>query len=471
MVRLLHYSDIENVYDNPVRAGRLAGLLQTLDGPDALVAGTGDNTAPGVLSMVERGRQSLDFFHSVDADLETFGNHDFDWGLESTRGIVRDSPQTWVTANVFDGENLFAAEEGTVPWTVETIGGDSAAGDSADGASAGDDGTETVGFVGVTDPATNSINPDAADLTLSDPIDAVEGAVAELRARDVDHVVVLSHLGAGDDNLAASVDADVILGGHVHTERCERVAGTLITRPGVNGHAIWEVHLRDGEPEAVRHDPDDADPDLELVSSLEGRIEAAGLDETVGVAEEPFVRDEESIFGGESRIGNLVADAYRWDIGADVGLMNSGGIRTGPPLVGEVAIADLISVLPFEERVVEVELTGAELIEVLRQSAGAAVDFGEPEWWHGHISGAEIVWDDETGELRETRVDGEPIAPDGIYTVATSDYLLHSDHEFPSMSQRHRIGEGGIQHEVLAGYIREHGLDVRVEGRIRRPSA
>lgn len=462
MVRLLHYSDIENVYDDPVRAGRLAGLLQTLDGPDALVAGTGDNTAPGVLSMVERGRQALDFFHAVASDLETFGNHDFDWGLESTRGIVRDSPQQWVSANVFDGEELFAAEEGVVPWTVETVG----AGDS--------EGTEsTVGVVGVTDPATNSINPDAAELSFSDPIDAVEGAIAELRARDVDHVVVLSHLGAGDDDLAAAVDADVILGGHVHTERCERIDGTLLTRPGVNGHAIWEVHLRDGEsdgrePEAVRHDTADADPDLDLVSTLSGRIEAAGLDETVGVAEEPLVRDEESIFGGESRIGNLVADAYRWDLGADVGLMNSGGIRTGPPLTGEVTLADLISVLPFEERVVEVELTGAQLVEAFRQAAGAVVDFGEPGWWHGHVSGAELVWDHEREELREVRVGGEPVAPDATYTVATSDFLLHSDHEFPAMAPRHRVGEGGIQHEVLAGYIREHGLDVRVEGRIRR---
>ncbi|MFB6096250.1 MAG: bifunctional UDP-sugar hydrolase/5'-nucleotidase [Haloferacaceae archaeon] len=456
MVRLLHYSDVENVYDDPVRAGRLAGLVQALDGPDALIAGTGDDTAPGVLSMVERGRQALEFFRAVGADLETFGNHDFDWGLASTRGVVRDAPQTWVSANVFDGDEPFAAAEGVVPWTVERV----------------DDGRETttVGFVGVTDPATDAINPDAADLTFTDPIDAVEGALAELRARGVDHVVVLSHLGAGDDDLAAAVDVDVILGGHVHTERCERVAGTLLTRPGVNGRAVWEVHLGDGDPEAVRHDPADADPDPDLVSALTGRVEAAGLDETVGVAETPLVRDEASVFGGESRIGNLVADAYRWDVGADVALLNSGGIRTGPPLAGEVSLADLISVLPFEEHVVEIELTGAQLLEAFRQAAGPAVDFGEPGWWHGHVSGAEIVWDDERGDLEAARVGGEPIVAGATYSVATSEFLLHTDREFPALEPRHRVDEGGIQHDVLAAYAREHGLDVEVQGRIRRSS-
>ncbi|ELZ34814.1 5'-nucleotidase [Halogeometricum pallidum JCM 14848] len=457
MPRLLHYSDIENVYDDPVRAGRLAGLVRALDGDDALVCGTGDTTAPGVLSLIERGRQSLDFFAAVGADVDTFGNHDFDYGPAATRGIVADSPQTWVSANVRDEDGR--QFPGTVPHVVREV-----------------DGTR-VGLVGVTDPATPSLNPMAADLTFTDPYEAVETELEALRAAGVDHVVVLSHLGGGDDELARRVDVDAILGGHVHAERREYVDGTLLLRPGANGHVVFEVELGadDGADSraratATRHETADAPVHEALSERLRGRVDDAGLDEVVAVVEEPMDRSEETVFGGECAVGNFVADAYRWSMDADVGLQNSGGIRNGPPLDGEVTIADLVSVIPFEERVVLAELTGEELRAVLRECAAATVDFGEPDWWQGHLSGVELVWDDDREAVVSARVGGSPIDPGATYSVATADYLLHSDHEFPTIDARHRAAEGRIQHEVLADYAREFGLDGGVDGRIRRVS-
>lgn len=75
-LRLLHYSDVENAYDDPGRVGRLAGLLQELEGEDALLCGTGDNTSPGVLALVTRGEQALTLFEAIKPDVATFGNHD-----------------------------------------------------------------------------------------------------------------------------------------------------------------------------------------------------------------------------------------------------------------------------------------------------------------------------------------------------------------------------------------------------------
>jgi len=449
MPRLLHYSDVENVYDDPVRAGRLAGAIRRLDGPDALVCGTGDNTAPGVLALIEHGRQALDLFEAIGADLETFGNHDFDFGPEATRSLLRETPQTWVAANVYDaGGERFAAEE-TVPWTVETVDG------------------VRIGFVGVTDPATPSLNPMAADLRFTDPYDAAERAVAELREEDVDRVVALSHLGDGDDDLARRVDVDLILGGHLHSERNDRVAGTRLLRPGANGRAVFEVAVdATGSIDVERHRTADAPVADDVVSGLRGRVDAAGLDEVVGHVAEPIDRGDAAVFGGETRIGNFVADAYRWAMDADVGLQNSGGIRDGPPLAGDVTVADLVSVIPFEEPVVEATVTGAELRAILRESAASVVDFGEPGWWHGHVSGVRLEWNAESRGLTEARVGGEPIAPEATYTVATSAYLLYTDHEFPTLREGHRTGEGDLQFEVLADYARTVGIDPEVEGRI-----
>ncbi|MFB6250735.1 MAG: bifunctional UDP-sugar hydrolase/5'-nucleotidase, partial [Halobellus sp.] len=382
--------------------------------------------------------------------------HDFDYGPRAARDVVADAPQTWVAANVFDADGDRFATDHVTPTTVREVDG------------------LRLGFFGVTDPATPSLNPMAGELMFTDPYEAAERAVSELQSREVDHVIALSHLGGGDDDLARRVDVDVILGGHVHSERDDWIAGTRLLRPGANGHVIFEIEIDsdvDGGIDVARHETAHAPVAEDVVEALEGRVDAAGLDEVVAHVEEPIDRSERTVFGGECVIGNFVADAYRWSLDADVGLQNSGGIRNGPPLAGDVTVADLVSVIPFEEHVVRAEVTGAELREIFRESAAAVVDFGEPGWWHGHVSGATIRWDDDANELLGATVAGEPIDVDERYTIATSAYLLHTDHEFPTLSEQHRAGEGDIQFEVMAAYTREFGIDAGLEDRITRVDA
>ncbi|MFC6613431.1 bifunctional metallophosphatase/5'-nucleotidase [Halopenitus salinus] len=453
MPRLVHHSDVENVFDTPERAARLAGRIRELDGPDALVVGSGDTTAPGVLSLVASGRQAVDFHVATDTALETFGNHEFDHGPGALRELLERSPATYVSANVRDEDGeRFGAAEGVVPHAVREIDG------------------SRVGFVGVTDPATDSLNPMAASLSFSDPIAAVEAELEAMRAAadPPDHLVVLSHLGGGDDDLARALDVDAILGGHVHSPRNEHVDGTLLVRPGVNGAAVAEVELfADRRPTATLRERSDADPHSDLRNALERRMANTGLDETVATLDEPMSRTDEVVHGGECRVGNFVADAFRWALSADVGLTNAGGLRSGDPIAGRVTRADLVSLIPFEEPVVRAEVTGRELRSILAEMAAPTVDFGEDDWWHGHVSNARVVWDADAETLRDATVDGRAIDPEATYTVATSEYLLHSDQEFPTLRERHRAGEGGIQYEVLWRYAAERGIDPTIDGRIR----
>lgn len=447
MVRLLQYSDVENAYDDPDRIGRLAGLIGARRNDRTIVVGTGDNTAPGVLSLATEGRQALDFFDRVEPDLETFGNHDFDHGYAATREILERSPQTWVSSNVFHEGERFGGEEGVVPTTVVERSG------------------TRVGFFGVLDPATPSINPKASDLIVEDPIEAAERAVAALRSEGVDRVVALSHLGAGDDALARSVDVDAILGGHVHSERLERVSGTLCTRPGANGAVLIEVELG-AEAQATHHRVETGPRDEGVAAALRDRLQRAGLDEVVGVVDDPIARSEELTVGGECRIGNWVADAYRWAAETDVALHNAGGIRSGPPLSGEVTLADCISVVPFDGPVTIGTVTGAELETLLSQALDADVGFGEPEWWHAHVSGLRVSLDGD--RVESVRVGGEPLDIGGEYSIAASRYLFETDHEFPALTTAHRRGTIDVQYEVLAAYARQVGIDPAIDGRILR---
>jgi 2',3'-cyclic-nucleotide 2'-phosphodiesterase (5'-nucleotidase family) len=468
-LRLLHYSDVENAYDDPERVGRLAGTIRDLDGPDAIVCGTGDTTAPGVLALQTRGEQAIDFYERVGTAVETFGNHDFDFGPDRTLELVERSPQQWLSANVYhesqdgaatDGGTIHAGDRfgthlGVEPLTVRSVDG------------------HRVGFFGLTDPSTPDINPHAKALTFTDPIVEAERAVTELRERGAEFVVCLSHLGRGDEELAASVDLDVVLGGHVHSERVEYVDDTVLTRPGVNGRVALEVSLPDKQ--VTRHLVADGPVDEPLADTLQGLFDSTGLTDVVATVATPIERTEKTCFRGESRIGNFVADAYRWAAREGgypepvVGLQNSGGIREGPPLEGEVTLADLISVIPFEEGVAVLELTGEELLGTLAE-ADASVGFGDAEadWWHAHVSNVRLEYDHGDSTLVSARVAGEPVDPTRTYRLATSEYLLHTEGEFPSLHEGQRVDTLDTQYEVLAAYARAVGIDPQLEDRIVR---
>ncbi|MFC7115282.1 5'-nucleotidase C-terminal domain-containing protein [Natronoarchaeum sp. GCM10025703] len=166
-------------------------------------------------------------------------------------------------------------------------------------------------------------------------------------------------------------------------------------------------------------------------------------------------------------MGNFVADAYRWSTGADIGLQNGGGIRDGEPLSGNVTVADLIGIVPFEEATVVAELNGAELLDICREASGQRLDIGDPDWWHAHVSGAEIVWHRADDRLVEASVNGNPVDPEGTYTLATSSYLAVTDEEFPTLTEAHVVSEGPVQYDVLVEYAGEVGIQPSMEGRIR----
>ncbi|MFB6167654.1 MAG: bifunctional UDP-sugar hydrolase/5'-nucleotidase [Haloferacaceae archaeon] len=446
MVRLLHHSDLEGVYDDPDRVGRLVGRLRSLDGPDAVVCGTGDDLAPGVLALVERGRQALDLFDAAGTAVETFGNHDFDFGTERALSLVREAAPTWLSTNVRRDGGRFGADAGVRRSLLRET-----------------DGT-TVGFLGLTDPDTAAINPKAAGLTFTDPVDATRRAAADLRDRGAEYVVVLSHLGAGDEALARATDVDAVLGGHVHSRRVDEVAGTLLTRPGAGGRAVAEVDL--AAAEARLHDAD-GPVASNVAERFRGRAREAGLDEQVARVSEPVPRDDATTFGGECRVGNFVAEAFRAVGDADVGLVNSGGLRSGDPLYGAVTRADLVGLLPFEEPLTVAAVSGARLRGALSAAHGESLGFGEPDWWHAHLAGARVTYDTAAGRVQELRVGGVSVDPDATYEVALPDFLLRTDREFPALGPQDREREGPVQYEALVTYARDHGIDAETDGRVR----
>lgn len=444
--RLLHYSDIENAYDDPERIGRLAGCIEARRDASTIVFGTGDNTGPGVLSLIEEGAQALDFFDAVHPDAETFGNHDFDHGPDRTRELVAASPQPWVSANVRneDGER-FGATDGVTPWTVAHTK------------------EASVGIIGVITPDTADISTGVDDLFFTNPVAAIREHLPVLRER-TEYVVVLAHTSETEE-LATIPGVDAVLSGHTHDREVEQVDGTVVVRTGVNGSHVAEVQLGD-EPDVTFLPVAAAPVDERVTTALETRISDSGLDEVVATVETPIARTEAATFCGESRLGNFVTDAYRWAGDADVGLCSAGEHRTGDPLEGELRAIDLVSIAPFDERVAVAELSGACLRETLEQLRLCEQYPEAPPDHIGHVSGAHLTWRD--GTLVSVEVNGAPLDRNRTYTIAASSHLFVTDHLFSAFDDEDRIQDCGKRHEALVTYAREQGIDPVLEDRIRR---
>lgn len=462
-LHLLQYSDVENAFDEPERVSRLAGGLvarrESLAsaGEPVLVVGTGDVFAPGVLSLSTRGEHALSFFEAVEPVAETLGNHDFDHGVERARELVELAPHEFVVANAFEGEGaaadrLAAAE--TAPWTVV------------------DAGACRVGLVGAASPDTGDMAPAAAEFDFRDPAEPVREALDEVRERGVDATVLLAHLGEPvGEELAASLDVDAVLDGHRHDPHVDAFDGTAYGRPGNGARHLVHAPVPLGAEEATAptlvatatepmHD--------ELLSDVESLFAEAGLDEVVGTVEDPIDCGTAATDRGESRVGNLITDAYRWAAEADVAVMTSGGIRTRDSLSGPVTTADLIGLVPFEGELVTCEVDGETLRTVLERTTMHHLH--EVHRKFGHVSGATLVWDDAAAEFRAVRVDGDHLDPDATYRVATSEYFVVTDHLIQELGDERVVERHGVQYDAIVEYARTVGVDPRVEGRIRRPT-
>ncbi len=450
--RVVHYSDLETVLDEPERAGALAATVERLRDERTLVVGTGDNTAPGALSLATDGGAALSLFETLAPDVDTFGNHDFDFGPERARELAAAAPQRYLCANAERDGERFAADE-TAPHALFSAGG------------------ERVGVVGVAHPETAAMNYTVDGVQFRDPVPAVRESVAALRERGADSTVVASHCGRIDQRIARETTVDAVLGGHVHDVHRDRVDGTLVVRPGRAGRRVSLVTLGDRPTAEIRDAEADGDRVARRVTRrMRDRHAEHGLDEEVATVSEPIERTERAAVTAGSAVGNLLTDALRWRTGADVAVSPPGAIRAGDPLAGAVTAADLIGLAPYADDLLTVVVPGDRLREALVAVPFGYHDDGHPDRYCCHVSGTRLVWNDAEGRLERATVNGAPLEPDREYTVALADYLVETDHVVDAVSAEDVVAEHGPATRAVVDYAREVGLTAARECRVERPA-
>ena len=202
------------------------------------------------------------------------------------------------------------------------------------------------------------------------------------------------------------------------------------------------------------------DPAMEaLVAPYRTQLDAV-VGEVLGTAAVPLTKD-----GAESTLGNFAADALlavaATEEPVDFAVTNSGGLRTNLP-AGPITVGDLYEVMPFENSLVVLTLTGAEVDSLAQQIAGLG---GEPiAGWSFRIDAAERAVD--------IRVGRQPLDRDRTYRVATIDYLANGGGGLAALwSPQARTDTRLLFREAMMTYVRARSavgeaIAPTIEGRI-----
>ena len=461
--------DIVILYTNDVHCGvddviGYAGLefykhqVQQIT-PYVTLVDAGDWAQGATMGMISQGRYIVEIMNAMNYDLAVPGNHEFDYGWGQFERLAANLKCGFVSCNLRDlrtGETVFK------PYKIFTYG------------------DVKVAFVGACTPETFTKSTPSyfmddsgkfiysfdEDDTGEKLIASIQKAVDDARAEGADYVIVVGHLGEYKNltKLEWSVPfiavrtrgIDAFIDGHSH----EVTPGLLfknldgkdvvVTQTGTKLINIGQLVITT-EGRILTELVSDVDSRDEKINALIEGIKAR-YDDTLrqpltytsfdlpvkDAAGEWIIRD------AEQGICNLATDAMLYSTRdtktgrADIGLFNAGGLRSDIK-AGVVTFNDALSVMPFNNTVCIVEVSGQTLLDELEHGARVLPTA------HGgllHVAGmtytidtripTPVKVDDKNilisieGERRvkDVKVNGEPLDPEKLYKVVSISYVL-----------------------------------------------
>ncbi|HTT68334.1 MAG TPA: 5'-nucleotidase C-terminal domain-containing protein [Gemmatimonadales bacterium] len=409
----------------------------------------GDVMQGSPVSNLTWGRATVDAFNLMGYAAAAVGNHEFDWGVDTLAVRVRQARFAWLSANVRDRAGG-ATPPWTAPWRMVIAGGRRIA---------------VVGYSTESTPSTTRPSNVAALSFDSGPA-RLDAAIAAARAERPDWVIVVAHAGAfctpdggcaGEVvDLAAALHnrPDLIVSGHTHTLVETTVNGIPIVQARSNGIALGIVDFVDSagvrvvrmRVETVWADRETADTAVARLVATEARRVAPLTSRVVATLAGPLVRS-----GDQYPLGNLIADADRAATGADVALVNNGGIRADLA-AGPVTWGALFEVEPFQNFLVKLRVTGA----VLRRTLEHAVGTGEAR---AHVSGVTVRVNSAAPEgqrvIAVALAGGRPLADSAWYTVSVPDFVAAGGSGYAMLRGAAAENSGTVDLDALSEWLRK----------------
>jgi 5'-nucleotidase/UDP-sugar diphosphatase len=417
---------------------------------------------------VFRGEPDHKILDLIGYDAIALGNHDLDDGVAAWLARAAKTKTPILSANVFVTGGVPIAEplRGDVPAALvrsaKWIGGGKVPPTTALHALTVpyvilNRGALKVAILGLTTYSLDRIVAPGKNkgVAVGSPAAAAQYYVPLLR-RQADVVIALTHLGVDDDReLVRQVPGiDLVIGGHSHTplfrpvlERAQDGRATPITQAGSWGQYLGRTTLRwsgghltstAGRLITIRPSEGEDASIAALVASYRSRL-GADLERVVFHSARRL--ESTGLNEGDHPLGNFVADVIRGATGADIAVMNAGGIRAPLP-AGDVRERDLLSMLPFDNRLVVVSMTGSQVRQLLDRISRHLGKSG-----FGHVSGLSyIIQRDRAVDVRlwgngskpgtwhgRNAGPGEPLDGNRVYRVGTIDFLANGGDYFDEL--------------------------------------
>lgn len=455
----------------------------------------------GQVNLSSHSQAGISTYNPLCNVVGTLGNHEFDEGVAELERLLdggnhQDGPflqdayqgsaVPYVNANVVDietGETLLA------PYVIKQIRG------------------VRVAFIGAVLQETPTIvTPSGvAGVAFVDEADAINQQVTELQRKGVRAIVVTIHQGSRQrfysgptegersalsgpisdiiDRLDSEVD--IVISGHAHGFTNQLVSNAegkeiLITQAFSRGTAYADID--------VAVDPKTGDiveksagimttwadegsglsPNQAIARMTDQAVKSVEVlvNEVIGNAVEAITRSEND--AGESALGNLIADAQRKAMATDVAFMNPGGIRADLS-AGDITWGELFTVQPFNNDLVKMDLTGAQIIELLEQQW-----LGQSRARILKTSGLDYSWDASAVDGRKvsgvTLTSGAALEPATSYSVTVNSFIASGGDNFSVLRDGTNRVIGPVDLDALVTYIEslEQPFGALIEGRINR---
>ncbi len=457
----------------------------------------GDALQGDAIGTLSKGSYLTDIINQVGYTLFVPGNHEFDYGMARMQELMGQMKAKVISSNFTD---LKTNKLVYAPYTIIAYG------------------ERKVAYVGITTPesftkSTPAYFQDESGAYIygfcesnngQDLYAAVQAAVDAARAEGAEIVIAVGHLGIDSqsspwlstDVIANTTGIDAFIDGHSHsTDESELLPNkdgskqVLLTQTGTKLANIGRMILKaDGTitTKLISGYTQQNLDTLAFITDIENKF-AADLAKNVGHTDVALTVNDPATGNrrvriGETNLGDLCADAYRFVLGngktgdefgpADIAFVNGGGVRADID-TGDITFGEVIAVHPFNNVGCVVEATGQEILDALEMAARLA-----PEENGGflQVSGlsytidttvaSTVETDDKknfvkvAGERRvmDVLVAGAPIDVSKTYTLASHNYMLLDGGDGINMFRGNKVVVQPVMldNQVLITYIQNN---------------
>lgn len=411
------YSNDEHGWMEGTEPGRGAANLLGLwrekegyseDGPFLLLSGGDHWTGPAISTWFE-GEGMVEVMNAMDYDATAIGNHEFDFGLDNLQQRIRQANFPYLAANIrWKASETLPSELGMLAYTIAEVN------------------DLSIGIIGLSTTETPSTTSpsNVVDLSFLDYEPVLRETVSQLEVLNPDLIFVVSHVCMESLRplARAVVDLNISLmgGGHCNELVAEKIGETILLESNGNfrsyarAHFAYDLSLEKLISSSFAAEQNEAGSSDESVARLVSKWRAATeaqLSEVLGYSSREYLRSDD-------RLHRAVVESWlQMDGSADIAINNRGGLRSPMPR-GELTLAEVVGLLPFENTIFAVELNGAEILQVLAE--------GSRPFYSG------LIRTDNDWLLAGT---GRPIELAQTYRVLVSSFLYEGGNEYGSIAK------------------------------------